>query len=873
VRQTNAVSFDVPSKLLVDAGGGRFRIRSLSELQGLAKEEWASLKDKVRRRLADPLVLEIGGMQQGTVFGVATIAGQQVDARVWLNARLVDGFDTIDRDEWLLRAEAGAAIDFTYRQGTNALHLDGRLRLIFHVKKADFADWIDVGFDFDLPKLPGFDLALPRIKLPTLAFPSVGATVDFADLLPSFFTLALPPFIDQLAFAWNTNPRLKVALNQGDLTLATTTPGIGTLSYAANPVLMLKDVALSQTGGRFDFWATIEPQIQPITIGAQKFAPSYLPFQIEAVNPITLEPIFTKLDIGNGQFLDNAQLTLKLTCTKLVISAKDDPSTSIALHVVVDIQHDFGSGKTSTTLSVLKVVEPYPIDLIVAGAKQLGELVRLIGAIPVPKVSAPDASGILTVLERLAKLLAAAAKWLANQAGQAVGLLAGLVEAVLEAILQLLRELARLGADAAKEIISHIAIEVRLEPSSYRLRQIVIMPVRDDSKETADIRTSALGFDFAMAADLRPALVIDLGPESWTGIIVQAKQGSHATLATDLWLDKETGPHQAITTTDEKSGTVEAAPPRLIKLIATPIDSGGTAEIVLAAVQRGRLKLFQSFSGAPLNQKIDFQGRVAVAIRETGQLHDGTLQFNGENVAGAIVNLELSAEALKDRLLSLFAKAESPAESGNGGFLDKLKQKIKIKNVSPTFVKEKLAAQVDLSVELHIDDKFIPETTLGVSASLRDLSMKITGGDRIVIKGADKSYHPLGLTLDVKAKIPHEPPEPYPQFVLDLAHGNESLGLADEAKAELSFGKVSTSGKGLQFEIPTLRIGRAGLDLEAKVLPDPVKLGGVDVPFRFTSGQISIKGSKFGGGASLRRGRRVYGWSCTHLCMGELGID
>ncbi|MBR1252264.1 hypothetical protein JQ634_00945 [Bradyrhizobium sp. AUGA SZCCT0240] len=857
VQQTTAIGVDVPVKLLVDAGGGKLRLRTLNDLQGIAAEEWAALKDKVRRRLADPILLQIGGPQTGTVFGIATIAGQIVDARIWLNPRLVEGFDAIGDKDWVLRVDAGGAVNFTYRQSTNALQLNGRLRLAFEVRKVGVADWIDLGFDFDLPRLPGFDLKLPRIKLRTLDLTFV--QVPFDHLLPSFFTLSLPPFIDKLKFEWDTNPDLMVQLTQGDLTVATVRPGTGSLTYDTSKVLVLKDVALGQTAGKFDFAATIEPQINPITISAAKFAPPYLPFQIEAVNPITLEPVFAKLDLGNGKFLESANLTLKLSCTKLVIAAKDDPSTSIALHVVVELNHDFGSGKTSTTLAELKIVEPYPIDLIVAGAKQLGELVRLIAAIPVPQVGAPDASGILMILERLAKLLAAAAKWLAKQAGEAIGLLAGLVEAVLEAILQLLKELARLGADATKEIISHIAIEVRLEPKSYRLRQIVIMPVRDDSKETADVEASALGFDFIMAASLRPALVIDLGPESWTGVVVQVKQGSHATLATDLWLEKETGPQQAITTTNPDTGAAGAAPPRLVKLVATPIDSSGATEIVLAAVQRGRLKLFQSFVGDQLAQKeIKFDGRAAVAIRETGLLRDGALQFNGDAVVGAIVNLELKAEGLQDRLLSLFAKAEAPGQGGNGGFLDQLKQKIKIKDVSATFDTAKAAAEVALKVELHIDDKFIPETTLRVSASLRDLSMRITGGDRIVINGTDSTYHPIGLTLDIKEKKPSEPKDPqkpYPQFVFDLSHGNESLGLADEAKAELSFGKVSTSGKGLQFEVPTLRVGRAGVDLEAKVLPDPVKLGGVDVPFRFTSGQVSIKGSKFGGGSLAGAGQ------------------
>ncbi len=81
VQQKTAIGVDVPVKLLVDAGGGTFRLRTLNDLQGLAEEEWAALKDKVRRRLADPIPLQNGGMQVGTVVGIASIAGQTVDAR------------------------------------------------------------------------------------------------------------------------------------------------------------------------------------------------------------------------------------------------------------------------------------------------------------------------------------------------------------------------------------------------------------------------------------------------------------------------------------------------------------------------------------------------------------------------------------------------------------------------------------------------------------------------------------------------------------------------------------------------------------------------------------------------------------------------
>ncbi|MES0001681.1 hypothetical protein NKJ90_23240 [Mesorhizobium sp. M0051] len=873
--QANSVKVDVPTKLLIGDGRGSFRIRSREELQELAEDEWAALKDKVRRRLAEPIVVlsDATANPQQTLFGVATVGGVAlVDGRVWLNAALVDGLDSIGKDVWLLRAQGAAEIKLTYTQSANALEFGGWLALLFEVKKAALADWIDVGIDFELPTLPGFDLKLPKIKLPKLALP---AYTTFDDVLPSLFTLTLPPFFEKFNFTWDDpKPQLAVTLKQGDITVATSQPGNGTLKYGEAEFCKLQQVMLQYADPKFDFSATIVPTVTPITIAPRSFRVP--PFQFDISEPLTATPTFKNLEFSGGKSLENVVLATKLECKKLVVSATDDPSTCIALSFEIVITYDARSGKTSTNLTKLAIVEPYPIALIVTAAEQLGELIRLVGAIPLPSAKAPnvDMSSVMEVIKRLAKMLASAAKWLAGQAGEAIGLLAGLVEAVLEAVLQLVKELVRLGSDVGNEIISHIAVEVRLDPKTYRLRQIIIMPVRDDSKPAQDVTTSALGFDFVMAADLRPALVIDLGPESWTGIVVQPT-GSVVSLATDFWLAKETGPQQAITTID-KDGVQGQSPPRLVQLKATPMTvMDDAAEIVIAAVQRGQLRLFQTFVGdKPDTKNIDLGlgNRVAVAIRETGLLRDGELQLGDDVNPNAIFKLQLNYDGLKARLLSLFAKADA---GGGGGFIDRLKQRIEITDVKSTFGSDKTSAQVALTLAIHIDEEFVPATDLVVSASLRDLSMKVTGGDRIIIKGPDKEYHPLGLTLTITEKVPNQKKETYPQFVLDLSHGNESLGLADEAKADLSFGQVSTSGKGLQFEVPTLRIGRGGIDLEAKVLPEPVKLGGVDVPFRFTSGQVSIKSSRFGGGSLAGAGQlpsALVGEANANIAL-QLGAD
>lgn len=212
-------------------------------------------------------------------------------------------------------------------------------------------------------------------------------------------------------------------------------------------------------------------------------------------------------------------------------------------------------------------------------------------------------------------MLAAAGKWLAKQAGEAAGVLAGLVEGVFDALMQLGRKLAKLGAG----VVSHIAIEVRLDPKNYHLRQIVLMPVGDEATLTNDMSLSALGFDFKLDVKLRPSLVVDLGPESWVGLVVQPVTGSYATLGTDLWLDKETTPQQAMGTTSKDGSASEAD--RLIQLKAEPTTEAGAVtepDIVVAAIQNGQQQFCQTFgNGEEFDKKIEIDGSLAAGLRKT----------------------------------------------------------------------------------------------------------------------------------------------------------------------------------------------------------------------------------------------------------------
>ncbi|AYG66119.1 hypothetical protein [Rhizobium sp. CCGE531] len=854
------LSLYIPANLLV-LDGERYRFRKGDEFAD--KDEWAALKDRVRRRLASPIEANVGAGSATGLFGVKAIGEAELKARIFLNPALVDG--VINDQDWVLRAEASADVSLTYLNvNAKGLDLTGRLLATVLVRKAAFKDWVawdEIGFD--MPYLPGFNLRLPKIAFGTswldgaiLHLPSVD--LDFLDA-PSLFCLALPPFVDKLDFKWAPAPKLAVTFVNGTLLLSTSVAGAGTFNVDGQAWVNVTNVSLSLADAKFTLTSELDCKTPPISVPDKEFSPPLSPFTIRLAGS-TLTPSFNNIDIGGGEVLANASLSINFKGDRVVVAAKEDPSILIAFAIEVDVSYDPGSRKTKATLKALSIVEPYPIELIRLTGDVLGELIRLIAAVPVPKPTAskPQMDGFFALLERIGQLLATAGKWLAKQAGNAAEALAGLVEAVFDGLMQLGRKLAQLGGDA----VSHIAVEVRLDPKTYQLRQIVVMPAgKDADLLTKTLSLSALGFDFDLDAALRPSLIIDLGPSSWVGLVIQPTADSHAVLGTDLWLDKETTPQQAMGSTDE---TGKEHGQRLIQLKASPsTEASGNRvqEIVVAAVQRGRPRFFQTFEdGKNFTELLDFKdGNVAASLRETGVLKDAGVRLTtpaGQTVVGnPVIDITFEAQAFKNRLLSLLTSANPAAQKSD--FLDKLKQKVEVTGVSYKAGSDRFSIEVKLEVTVHIDDNFAPQTDLIISASLRDLSMRITGGDKIYINSKPgqqtASYQPLGLDLTI---LPIDPTkDPYKQFFIDLSRGGESLGLADEAKALLSYGKVSSAGKGLQFDVSTFRIGRSGFDLEAAILPEPVRLGGVDMPFRFTSGQVTIKGSKFGGGALTGTGQ------------------
>jgi len=864
VKQTLKLNspIDIPRKLLKTGPANGLVFRNKDELEQLAQEEWAALRERLRRRLAQPFEVSVDNAD--TLFELQAIASQKVTARLWLMPEVLDPA-AVTADTVLVRVEADASvdIDLTLTAGA-AASLKGRWRLDLRVRAAALQDAVDALLALDLPSLPAFDLDWPRFKLPKLSF--AGLSFPTFGKLPSLLPISLPPFATKLTFTPdNPLPDVKASLVNGDLSLATAAPAGGKLFYNGIKICEVSNATFSYDGvaKKHSFTATL--QVTDIPVG-QPFPVDLvndkrLPFSIKIAavsTTVKFDPIV--INPTNGATVQGVTLAHELKGIR--IAAIDDPTLFIVLDASFETTVQPGGGIHSK-LTELKIAEPYPLVLIAkvatAAVEAVGELIRLIAAIPLPKANMPgfDIEKLKALLTLLGRMLAAAMTWLAKQAGEAAGLLAGAVEAVAKLIGKLLDAL----ADAALAAYKVVCIEIRLDARSYQTRQIVLTPANDQPIGGA-LNLSALGFDLEIDAKAKPSLLIDFGPESWFGLIVEPVAGAHATLSTDLWLDKETGPQQPLGTLDNDSGAASGAAERLIVLKAEPGQGGADGakrDIVVAAVQRGRLRLFQRLvtTGADRAKDVTLQAGNAtftvLSKHQSARLDPATI---GTNAAADDIVLTPTVGNVKDRILGLLPKAGD--ETGGGGeFAKMLSQKIQIDNPKLAFDGPTRTATLTLDVTVHLGKGFSPQTKLAVAASLDDLSMKVAGGDRIAIKAKNKEtrhYRPLGFDLEVRRKEGVTDDE-YEQFYLDLSAGGEKLGLGRQADAFLSYDRVASAGKGLQFQLSEFAIGRSGLDLEARIKPDAVRLGGVDMPFTFTSGAVSIKGSRFSGGSLTGSGQ------------------
>jgi len=774
----------IPEKLLTNGSP-----RKLITLPQAVDEELAALRERLRIDLSRPLTLDA----HFAYFGVKSALGIGLNAELRLSLPWLDG----DQVKSLLQARARAAIN---------LSIGGAAGSTVTVELAVDVDpaFAAVGrLGWGAPSLPTFDIPWPAFDFS--GFQWAGLSGLLPDKLPAFCLPRLP-FMDHLTFAWQAGlqPNLTITVTGDNLTFATTPAGNGTLSINKTPVATVANFQVTSNTG-VTVTGTVKFETQDITIPSVEFKDDRLPFFI-ALTGITVSVAGTAEISAPG-----TSVTTTVKVDKIRIESKQDASLFLVLQAEVTLT----IGTTiETKLTKLTVVQPYPVELVTQAVNAAGKcLARIHLDLNVPQT---PGDGLMAVLKRIADMLKAAAVWLAQQAGKAAQALASVAEAAFELLKTILDTL----LDVTKLAGSHVIIEVRLDANTYRLRQILVTPKAFPSIKPDPFE--ALGFSLFPELDLKPCFVIDMGPDPWLGIALTNKPGikPSVTLATDLWLSRATSAAQPVKSVDDTTGHGK-------HLLEINAELNQNCALVLVAFRGGRIDCFQ---------KTDYDNTVqldTVYVGTTGSL---------ERLTPNDADVKVQADALKDKIINLLGKAKDSG-GDDQSFFKSLESYIKIEADNPTV--KNLTATVPLKFHINFQEKFQADTTVNLEVSLTDLSARLTGADRIAITSHDGVHQDLfGLKLDVVSK---EKKPDFEAFYLDLRGGKEEFGLSDQARATLSMGGVSSTGKGLQFAVEDFHVGRNGLDLTAETIDDPVMLGGVNMPFRFRSGKINIVNSKLTG--------------------------
>lgn len=805
-------------------------------------QEFRSRRAALRGRLHN-IGLTVEAHGGASFFGVHTVgnAALSATAGIYPEALFEEGVTTGDL---VFVAKAAASLNISI----NGQQHDVGVAVSVRVTRGDVIDAIP---EFTIPAaawpaIPKLELGFLAAPFPTLSFD--GLTFPGLDQLFSFAIpkLQAPP----ITINWSGSPPdISCAVAGGSLTIATAAAKDGDILWETT-------TRLARITG-FSFKLTAASLMVTGEIASDTAAPP-LKRTIDVNDsrvPVILRGT-AELAAGiTGTYnlatrAGSLGLTSTLSVSRLEIEARSDPKVFLAIKLSYVTTSDAMSGKASGRLTELAVIEPYPIELIAAGFREaisgVLRLVALIKALDAPSPDLPDMPDPSPLLRRLAEFAAAIARWAAEAAGQVASALAALAEAVAEIIARIFDLLKKAGST----LISHIAIEVRLDAETFALRQIWISPLGQDDGGEAGIETAvALGVTLRLPRKWKPALVLDVSQTPLIALIVQPSAQA-ATLSTDLWFDRPGAPVEAVR--DSKKDGPPSDP-----LITLTADLTQPAAIALFAIQDGKATFFRKLSDPPAIDVLDEIG-IGTANPALNKykltLLKGPPRFTDFKVGGAGDDLKIGvtlASDAKDRVLP-FLSAPRPDDSeqgSGGGVLDSLSQYIRI--ADQPFVPVVSTNSVTLPVPIIVSvGGFESATTLVLTLDLKSLhtSLKADNKVDITVPQAELDKPRTLLGLDARftyAKATPLPENKYKLFVLDFRGGDVRLSLAEGIDLELWYRRIASEGRGLVFKIEDFAIGRHGVDLDARADRDvPVTLAGVEVPFRFDEGGVSIKSGR-----------------------------
>jgi hypothetical protein len=509
-----------------------------------------------------------------------------------------------------------------------------------------------------------------------------------------------------------------------------------------------------------------------------------------------------------------ASQVLRVT-TRVPSLVVQGPTSLIEVSFEYVYQYDLVSGAASRDLQGFTVVQPTGGQIAQVLMRELRGLSRIIVAIDLPGTGPVD-----PVVRALGELVIHIMKWLSAGAGTALQGLVGLGRGIADLGERVFDALGKIDAAGAG-----ILLEVRWDVVRGEIKQIILsrtgagMPASEISKGELTV---------AFAGASGPFLVFDL-VEKWVAVAVAPSAGVfEASLSTDLWLASESGHSPARSNDADPLLTVKAT-------VRPPATGQALSPVAIAMLQDGQPRFFRSL-GEGASETI--AGGVSIAS-----------PFVPRPLS---IDIDFDIKLNEDKIAAIFPTGKGSAIGSNAPTVRILKWH----QVSA----QGSARQFDL--ELEVDPRLKGRKLYPTIRATLDLA-------RLTLQ-FDSADIPINVTdpIDVfGARLSLDPPED--GLILRLSEA-PSVRLGKNTRAVLAFEQIGDGKDALAFEAvgeEGFSLGAGGLDLVARVVDHPIRLRGLDTPFRFTSGDLRVERSRLLSAAIVGSG------ALPPALLGEAKID
>lgn len=729
-------------------------------------------------------------------------------------------------------------------------------------------------FNLSLPDvvLPSFDVTKGRpLKVPDVFGPVAGA---FSRLVKDL----------KVTYEWKSgdDPQLVVMLVAGQLLFGVLKGGLDASKYdlTRSEADLATDLATLEKATVATKDDKIRLQATGIQLAVHK-AGTILKGELEAFKEFNLDPGSRKMgpiEIKwdgvvltprsgevkiDGTLIEPDASTARVTLTfeRVTITVTDDPSAFVSLKGEIEIT------TSGARIIALELIEPYPVELIAkaaaAAVRGAQKILQFLAHLEPPGGDASKLKKLLEILAKIATAVARAAVLVADAAGEILKEAADLIAGALTKVAELIGALLSRLADALSSLkpLPAVDIEIRLALDPLELRQILIT-LSGTGAEAVTKKFSAIGLDFAIPDGWRPALLIDFVTEPGAYLMAfrpDAKDVEYATVSTDLWLKRSADLSSPVRDASGDKGERSDKP--LLQVKAERINATQPLFLVIGGVSRGQAVFFR-YAGDPVNASVL---PIDIPIPGGTKVKVSVLDRSFALLPLDKNKLKVTFEFDKERVLGLLGMGEPGKEetTTSGGFLEKLKkglgQVVTIKELKAPKVEKRGDKTVLIStIVLGVKAAGLStDVTLGFELD-ETLEVKLTGGaDAFPLNSKRIEERALGLTWIVEQTDTKklEKNDEVPMFNLVFAGSEGGFGLNKrEARMELRFEGLSSDGQGLVFDVEEFHVGRGGLDLVATVRDRAVRLNGIDVPFRFTSGRLEVRGGVLLGAVIVGRG-------------------